>query len=890
MDEILRQVGWTDGFNIPALSDENRRLEAEVAAMMREKASLMTSVAELDDLLGSLNSHTQELETEYSQNETMLASQQKRLDLEDALIRVLQGEQSRLKNAIAMDRQERKAVEERCQKIEKQLRTPAPRSGDLGAVQEHWQKQEALASLTTNTLEDFYKQDEVKLKELELQRLRLQEQVTAATNRLHKSNSAVVALEQQLETSANLYKVALATKAELAERWKSTAKSVREKDEINRGLKQEISELGIILDCKQNDMRESRELEENEQRKNRELEAHTRLIEHDLVKLRDTLQGNQSTSFVLNEEVNSLQRHLAGCGSDLSELRKRSQELTKQIKEMEEQRDLMKESCMQRKARLADLSGMTEDSEKRNLRLEEMVQEKLRAVSKGNQDIHRIETETTRTKQELGGVKQSIDNCLVAVNAEQAALRNSQQQKNAVDKLLERHRDMILDIDLGIQRAELRLQRIANEKAIDAENATRLAEKELLLKEALSEKKNNFIELERDLRNTESSERQVSQSLFTLKEQCGALQEAEKAYWAEVEGGDSKISASRTEVENSQVKVSLMKAKVTRRSEELLKVKAEVLSLKNTALQADRVGRLQSAELASELSALTAEVNGAEHENSELRVAIKKRKLRIEQLQGVLDMTLKSMEGTGAENLDSIQCITKQQIRVAQEKGELVQKGNMLDLHIRTAEKEIQAMEHTLALVKSANDRYRSSLALPGATSAESVDPDLMEKIQQEEQRQNNLRAELKDKKESEAKIFAKCQNLREELTETEGKYQELLTASAERRLEVGELERDLADQDVKLRRAVAQAKRLKRELRAGHSEPTFEERDIQVKEMKRVNTSAMKQLWELGHEAKPLVVQYLQEKGLPYENHGAGKSKVKQSSPSSTGAPGQSE
>lgn len=30
MSEILRQVGWTEGFNIPALNDENRILESEV--------------------------------------------------------------------------------------------------------------------------------------------------------------------------------------------------------------------------------------------------------------------------------------------------------------------------------------------------------------------------------------------------------------------------------------------------------------------------------------------------------------------------------------------------------------------------------------------------------------------------------------------------------------------------------------------------------------------------------------------------------------------------------------------------------------------------------------------------------------------------------------------
>jgi len=33
---------------------------------------------------------------------------------------------------------------------------------------------------------------------------------------------------------------------------------------------------------------------------------------------------------------------------------------------------------------------------------------------------------------------------------------------------------------------------------------------------------------------------------------------------------------------------------------------------------------------------------------------------------------------------------------------------------------------------------------------------------------------------------------------------------------------------------------------------------------MRRVTSAATKQLWQLGPEARPLVAQYLQEKGLP--------------------------
>ena len=143
--------------------------------------------------------------------------------------------------------------------------------------------------------------------------------------------------------------------------------------------------------------------------------------------------------------MSSLQCHLAGCSCDLSEQMKKAQELSRQIREQEDHRDSLKEGCVRRKARLADLGDLTGDSEKRNQKLEAMVQEKARAVAGSKERLARLENEIVKSKQEAGKVKQDIDGVLVAVNAEQLALKQSALQKNALDKLLSGHRDMLLN-------------------------------------------------------------------------------------------------------------------------------------------------------------------------------------------------------------------------------------------------------------------------------------------------------------------------------------------------------------------------------------------------------------------------------------------------------------
>jgi hypothetical protein len=123
------------------------------------------------------------------------------------------------------------------------------------------------------------------------------------------------------------------------------------------------------------------------------------------------------------------------------------------------------------------------------------------------------------------------------------------------------------------------------------------------------------------------------------------------------------------------------------------------------------------------------------------------------------DITVKTMECDESGEMDAnlidsaTEYITRQRIRVAQEKGELVQRGNTLDEEIRRSEREIRAIEHMLAMIKAANDRYRSNLALPGAIS-HAEDPETEARIAEEEQHQKEMRAELQKIRETEERMM----------------------------------------------------------------------------------------------------------------------------------------
>lgn len=68
-------------------------------------------------------------------------------------------------------------------------------------------------------------------------------------------------------------------------------------------LKKEVLELNLLVNSKNEQLRKARESEESEQRRGAEIEAHTRLLEHDLSRLREILKEYRVASSSVAEEA-----------------------------------------------------------------------------------------------------------------------------------------------------------------------------------------------------------------------------------------------------------------------------------------------------------------------------------------------------------------------------------------------------------------------------------------------------------------------------------------------------------------------------------------------------------------------------------------------------------
>lgn len=156
------------------------------------------------------------------------------------------------------------------------------------------------------------------------------------------------------------------------------------------------------------------------------------------------------------------------------------------------------------------------------------------------------------------------------------------------------------------------------------------------------------------------------------------------------------------------------------------------------------------AEIKAQRESLSIQKRVALNESSELRTIISERKNRIQQLRAKYDNNnaLIGINPKDGQPLTS----TYLQIQNAQEKYLLQEHGDELDRTIRKSECEIESMENTLRVVKTCNDKYKSSLDHVDENGPEKMEQKKLEEeiyniIEKKKQIRNNFEEKQKDLK-----------------------------------------------------------------------------------------------------------------------------------------------
>ena len=173
------------------------------------------------------------------------------------------------------------------------------------------------------------------------------------------------------------------------------------------------------------------------------------------------------------------------------------------------------------------------------------------------------------------------------------------------------------------------------------------------------------------------------------------------------EGGIKRVKDETRRNQELIVELSILKMKTNEFENEINQCDEGTYNLAKHRMHLNRTIKDRMIEIKSQMDLLNLKRKHSTEELSTLRADIGERKKHIEAVKSRFELTSKLL---GVNEDGTLITATQLRVETAQEKQMLLDEGNELNERVLKAEKEIEALQNTLALLNNCNDAYRKQM------------------------------------------------------------------------------------------------------------------------------------------------------------------------------------
>ncbi|KAL7879534.1 hypothetical protein SRHO_G00017880 [Serrasalmus rhombeus] len=844
---VLSAIDWDEGFTIPVPNAANKALEEKLQRKQKEKASIDNKLSENKDRINAMTEHLKNVQLELSHTQALIRAREKETESELHFKALAEREMGRLRQVIAQLENELGSLREKKNSQENNIFKATQKLEELKS-QLNWDQQTLDAWLEESARKDedtmaiikYAQQDESRIREvtLSIEKLTLEanRKKKALDNELTETITAQIGLDKTAET----FRQAHMERQELIRQWENTIEQMRRRDQEMQQCALTLAEKNQMIREREALIKEKKGFLTSEVENNKECERKIAAAERQATRLRQQLQEEEGNRIRLQDELETLKGTVDCAATDVEVLRSN---LTSMKKEINDKTTKLEEARLQNVALGEKLQVATEAAlsvEERAEQMEQMLCDQELHSKEIDAQLQRQRELLFRKRQELQTLRAKEKNATAELSGSRAALSNLDSRLNKLDQHALKQQEIICNQDVQIQMLKMKMARLKGE--VNTEEKQVLEKRTSELNKALEEKKKTAIMLTSQLKKLQDDIR----CLRKETEKTGAEKRDLTTKIEELrlfnDTSDKELKKLRLNKQDSMVELNILRLEV-KRLRDLLYNKADgVLSLEKRRLQLQAAMKERQEEIRVHRETLTKQLKITDQERQRLSAEVHERLSKIDKMRKRYEiMTIAMAAPEGEEDKSQAYYI----IKAAQEKEELQREGDELDAKIRKTEKEVKALENTLHVVNNWNSTYRKSFSKATESS-----PEYQEKMKLDEQ-----------KRAAEDKYKYKRRQIRELQEDIEGmnsSLNSLLQEEAAQSKRNGDvqtrilsLNKELGSQQEKLGRVTKQCSRLTKELRSAKKtkEETFEERDIELKELKDLNKTVNKMLLEVIEE-----------------------------------------
>ncbi|KAL1140958.1 hypothetical protein AAG570_000884 [Ranatra chinensis] len=474
MKEVLKELGWTSGFNVPVANDENKRIEQEVEEVIKKKAELIIQLEVINDRDQTMKNHLTNINNEKTNNQVRkldlgreFATQSEEHDDRTELITTLKKQMESEKTALRLAefeinkngqewrnmKKEMEKTNERDKHIEVEVERLVKKFDKLKEVVEWgeealfaWEEELARGHRDADILHRFKFQDEDKYNQLQVKREQLMTDLLDIKSVEQNTCNKLDILEVQLEQTCKLFR--------------------EEKNKIKEKARRKYLEL-----C------EKRQFYEEQKNANDRLERGANKAKEKSIKDFNIGKQLEEAANELHFELSVSRNNLAELGVRLGSQRAENKRLTNEILRKESSRESLKAQKIELQSNLdlINVDWMTDEQRLQNA--EDIYQMAVKQETRLRRDLDKLQLMVYKMTQEKKDFKAKLldqTNLIESLKKDEKAI---EEEIRRVAESYNEESQRTLSLEMELFKIGIKIMKLSqkeNDLDIDAEQNERL--------------------------------------------------------------------------------------------------------------------------------------------------------------------------------------------------------------------------------------------------------------------------------------------------------------------------------------------------------------------------------------------------------------------------------
>ncbi|PNH02795.1 Coiled-coil domain-containing protein 39 [Tetrabaena socialis] len=824
-----------------ARGTENEELYVANAKLERKLEQTERALEQNMDRLHIMDEHLKNVEQELKYTQTRVETKNKEIESEKHLNSMAEREAGRVKKDKSKMAAERTELADKINGLQNQIYKHNEKLDQFKMLM-NWNQEEleqwALAErqkVEDNTaLEKYRHADDAKVKELTLVLERVSKQVVQRKDDLELEVVETQAAQIQLDKAAEDFRRLHVERQDLIRQWEEAVEAMRHRDGAIAAASEQFTMQKVVLRERKRELDAQARFLENEMLNNKEADARVAYYEREVAKQRDLLTREQARQEELTNQVELVKATLSKAATELSQRTVENKQAREDLDHKRRKLDTGRKRYAVLKRKLETEFGNLDSMEAKAAALEAMrkgEEVRLKAVIKEHELLKKEQYKRSQVLFELRSKEREL---ISEISGGQGQNKNLAARIHALDEQVVRQQELLYNVEFQLQQMERKVARAGGMRSEEETRAlnTRI-EKLTSILEGINQEHSMLLE---QVKRAEDDLLAARRSNTALRGDKGKLDEALSTLKLENDMVHRQVKAAVDTREEALVNHDVMALEVKRLRDILNAHADEVFSLENRKAQLALSMEERKQEVAVHRDGLRAELRLLREDVHRITLELKERLLRCEKLQAKFEILSSKHRGAAEEDGEEWSQAYFV-IKAAQEREALQREGDDLDSRIRVAEKEVAALEATVAQLMACNTNFAQSHKKVSSKEAFEERSSLREKL-------DKAYDKLKTRRADEAAIVGDIQVSESRLSNLVHEQRSLMALVDDMNRRKSEAVRQLDEQREKLQRALTRTDKLRNKLGIAHM---LQAQDIELAEARDVTRAMLLELKALA-------------------------------------------